>query len=45
MSRETESDLIVINRNVRMMIHLFRITGDMIQKSNTLHEIIENEQT
>jgi len=43
MSSQTEPDLVIVNRGVRVMIHVLSNMSDTIQESYALHEIIENE--
>jgi hypothetical protein len=43
MSSQTELDLVIVNRDVRVMIHLLSEVSDTIQETYALQEIIENE--
>ena len=43
MSGQAQSNPIIIDRNVRMMIHILSKLCNSIEKTNAVHEIIEDE--
>jgi len=43
MSGQAQSNPIIIDRNVRMMIHILSKLCNSVEKTNAVHEIIEDE--